>query len=96
LHTTDPTAGQEPAMTTLEHVLARALTEIVTTLDLDDVFTPESTMAVLDPVTALLQDLTEADRQTLTELINQCAQQETDPERHLAAWETPQTLDLLT
>ncbi|WP_433358545.1 hypothetical protein [Streptosporangium sp. CA-115845] len=35
------------------------------------------------------------DRQALAELINQCVQEETDPERHLAAWETPETLGLL-
>ncbi|MFI7707886.1 hypothetical protein [Nonomuraea sp. NPDC049480] len=32
----------------------------------------------------------------LTGLINQCAQEETDPERQLTAWETPETLGLLT
>jgi hypothetical protein len=31
----------------------------------------------------------------LAELINQCAHQETDPDRHLTAWETPETLALL-
>ncbi|MEV1176338.1 hypothetical protein [Nonomuraea sp. NPDC049784] len=61
----------------------------------DDAITPEATMQVLEPVIALLQDLPEQDRRALAELINHCAQEETDPERHLTAWETPETLGLL-
>ncbi|GAA3645747.1 hypothetical protein GCM10022224_005530 [Nonomuraea antimicrobica] len=81
----------------LERTLAKALTEIVITLDRsdDDAITPEATMQVLEPVIALLQDLSEQDRQALADLINQCAHQETDPDRQLTAWETPQTLGLL-
>ncbi|MCA2226106.1 hypothetical protein [Nonomuraea aurantiaca] len=77
--------------------LAKALTDVVVRLDLsdDDAITPEATMEVLEPVIALLQDLSEEDRQALAELINQCAQEETDPERQLTAWETPETLGLL-
>ena len=84
-------------MTVLERTLAKALTEIVIQLDLsdDDVITPEATMEVLQPVIALLQDLPEQDRQALADLINQFAHQETDPERHLTAWETPETPGLL-
>lgn len=52
-------------------------------------------MAVLNPVIALFQDLPMKDRRALVELINQCAHEETDPERHLTAWETPETLGLL-
>ncbi|WP_171074327.1 hypothetical protein [Nonomuraea basaltis] len=52
-------------------------------------------MEVLQPVIALLQDLPEQDRQALAELINQCAQEETGPERQLTAWEAPETLGLL-
>jgi hypothetical protein len=52
-------------------------------------------LEVLEPVIALLQGLPGQDRQALAELINQCAQKGTDPERHLTAWETPETLDLL-
>jgi hypothetical protein len=44
---------------------------------------------------ALLQDLPGQDRQALVELINQCAREETDSERQLTAWETPETLGLL-
>jgi hypothetical protein len=36
---------------------------------------------VLEPAIALLQALSAQDRQALVELINQCAHQETDPER---------------
>ncbi|WP_431926268.1 hypothetical protein [Nonomuraea jabiensis] len=57
-------------MTTLERILAKALTEIVIKLDLSE-------------------------DDTIAELINQFAQEETDPERHLTAWETPETLGLL-
>ncbi|TDC86633.1 hypothetical protein E1292_47680 [Nonomuraea deserti] len=39
--------------------------------------------------------LADQDRQALADLINQFAHQETDPERQLTAWETPQTLGLL-
>lgn len=42
-----------------------------------------------------LQDLPEQDRQALADLINQCAQEETDPERHLATCEAPETSGLL-
>ncbi|MGN9846787.1 hypothetical protein ACTMTI_52685 [Nonomuraea sp. H19] len=35
------------------------------------------------------------DRAALAELINQYAQEETDPERQLTAWEAPETLGLL-
>lgn len=83
-------------MTTLESTLAKALTEIVIRLDLsaDDAIA-EGSMQLLEPVIALLQDLSEQDRQALAELINQCAQEETDPEWQLTAWETPETLGLL-
>ncbi|MDP4510959.1 hypothetical protein Q9G87_54095 [Nonomuraea sp. G32] len=50
---------------------------------------------MLEPVIGLLRNLPEQDRQALAELINQCAQEETDPERHLVAWEAPETLGLL-
>ncbi|TDD02961.1 hypothetical protein E1292_22290 [Nonomuraea deserti] len=84
-------------MTPLERTLAKALTEVVIRLDGgdDDAITPTAAMEVLKPVIALLQDLPEQDRQVLADLINQCAQQETDPERRLTAWETPETLGLL-
>lgn len=83
-------------MTVLKRTLAKALTEIVIQLDLsDDDVTPEASMAVLNPVIALFQDLPMKDRRALVELINQCAHEETDPERHLTAWETPETLGLL-
>jgi hypothetical protein len=84
-------------MTPLERTLARALTEVVIRLDLsdDDAITPAATMEVIEPVIALPQDLSEQDRQALADLINQFAQQETDPKRHLTAWETPETLGLL-
>ncbi|MGN9840187.1 hypothetical protein ACTMTI_18885 [Nonomuraea sp. H19] len=52
-------------------------------------------MQVLVPVIALLHKLPEQDRQALAELINQFAQEETDPERQLTAWEAPETLGLL-
>lgn len=52
-------------------------------------------MQLLQPVIALLQALTEQDRQALAELINQCAHQETDPQRQLTAWEAPESLGLL-
>ncbi|RVX41075.1 hypothetical protein EDD27_3537 [Nonomuraea polychroma] len=83
-------------MTTLERTLAKALTEIVIRLDLgEDDALAEVSMQLLEPVIALLQSLSEQDRRALAELINQCAQEETDPERHLTAWETPETLGLL-
>lgn len=84
-------------MTPLERTLARALTEVVIRLDLsdDNAITPEATMQVIEPVAALLQELSEQDRQALADLIHQLSQQETDPERQLTAWETPETLGLL-
>ncbi|MFI6743140.1 hypothetical protein ACIBI9_60520 [Nonomuraea sp. NPDC050451] len=84
-------------MTPLERTLAKALNEVVIRLDLsdDDAITPEATMEVMEPVAVLLQDLSEQDRQALADLINQFAHQETDPDRHLTAWETPETLGLL-
>ncbi|MBB5782243.1 hypothetical protein [Nonomuraea jabiensis] len=83
-------------MTTLERTLAKALTEIVIWLDLsEDDAIAEASMQLLEPVIALLQDLSEQDRRALAELIDQFAQEETDPERHLTAWETPETLGLL-
>ncbi|MEQ4722498.1 MFS transporter [Nonomuraea sp. B19D2] len=42
--------------------------------------------AVLEPAIVLLQDLPAEDRQALAELINRCAQEETDSEPHLAVW----------
>ncbi|MFC5826218.1 hypothetical protein [Nonomuraea insulae] len=76
--------------------LAQALTEIVIWLDLSDDITPEATIKVLEPVVTLLRDLPEQDRQALADLINEFAQEETDPDRHLTAWEATETLDLLT
>jgi hypothetical protein len=87
--------GEEPCCLVGAELLVE-VEPLTSQLDLDDALTPETAMQVLDPVIALLQDLTEPDRQALAELINQCAHQETDPERHLTAWETPQTLGLLT
>jgi hypothetical protein len=52
-------------------------------------------MQVLEPMIALLQDPPEQDRRALAELIHQLAQEETNPKRHLTAWETPETLGLL-
>ncbi|MFI6793151.1 hypothetical protein ACIBG4_38075 [Nonomuraea sp. NPDC050383] len=77
--------------------MSLALTEVVIRLDLsdDDAITPVATMQVIEPVAVLLQDLSEQDRQALADLINQFAHQETDPERELTAWETPETLGLL-
>ncbi|TDE54642.1 hypothetical protein E1295_14705 [Nonomuraea mesophila] len=71
--------------------------EIVIGLDLseDDAIAPEATMKMLQPLITLLQDLPKQDRQALVELINQYAQEETDPERQLTAWEAPETLGLL-
>ncbi|WP_431920840.1 hypothetical protein [Nonomuraea jabiensis] len=85
-------------MTPLERTLARALTEVVIRLDLsdDDAITPEATMQVIDPVSLLLQDLSEQDRQALADLINQFSQQETDPERQLTVIEAPETLGFLS
>jgi len=39
--------------------------------------------AVLEPAIALLEHLSAHDRQVLAELINQCAQEETDPEQQV-------------
>ncbi|MFI9552739.1 hypothetical protein [Nonomuraea endophytica] len=61
----------------------------------DDALAPEATTEVLQPVIALLQELPEQDRQARAEPINQCAQEETAPNRQLTAWETPETLGLL-
>ncbi|MFI6452029.1 hypothetical protein ACIBF6_10770 [Streptosporangium amethystogenes] len=47
---------------------------------------------VLGPVIGPL----EQDRRAPAELISQCAQEETDPERQLTAWEMPETLGLPT
>jgi hypothetical protein len=84
-------------MTPLEHTLARALTEVVIRLDLsdDDAITPEATMQVIEPVAALLQELSEQDRQALADLINKFAHQESNPERQLTIIEAPETLGLL-
>jgi hypothetical protein len=83
-------------MTALERTLAKALTEIVIRLDLsENDAIAEASMQVLEPVIALLQDLSEQDRRALAELINQFAQEEIDPERQLTAWEAPETLGLL-
>ncbi|MFI7636094.1 hypothetical protein [Nonomuraea sp. NPDC049400] len=57
-------------MTTLERILAEALTDIVVGLDLseDDAITPTAAaMAVPEPVIALLQRLLEPDRQALAD-----------------------------
>ncbi|MEO3807220.1 hypothetical protein [Nonomuraea sp. B1E8] len=56
-----PTTSQEPIASLLERTLARALTEIVIGLDLseDDAIAPEAAMKVLQPLTTLLQDLSE-------------------------------------
>ncbi|MFI9597873.1 hypothetical protein [Nonomuraea sp. NPDC052265] len=87
----------EPILTPLERTLAIALTEVVIRLDLsdDDAIRPAATMQVIGPVAVLLQDLSEHDRRTLADLINQFAQQEADPERRLTAWEAPEPLGLL-
>jgi hypothetical protein len=83
-------------MTPLERTLAKALTEIIIWLDLsDDDVIAEASMQLLEPVIALLQDLPAQDRQAHADLNNQCAQEETDPDRHLTAWETPEPLSLL-
>ncbi|MFC5831141.1 hypothetical protein [Nonomuraea insulae] len=80
-----------------ERTLARALTEVVIRLGLsdDDDITPAATIKLLEPVTVLLQGLSDQDRQALADLINQFAQEEADPDRQLTAWEAPETLALL-
>ncbi|MFI7134400.1 hypothetical protein ACIBQ1_52645 [Nonomuraea sp. NPDC050153] len=52
-------------------------------------------MQVIEPVAVILQEFSEQDRQALADLINRFAHQEIDPERHLTAWEAPETLGLL-
>ncbi|MGI5292986.1 hypothetical protein ACQEVF_58085 [Nonomuraea polychroma] len=83
-------------MTTLERTLTKALTEIVIGLDHadDDAVTPEAAMALLNPVIVLLDGLCDEDRRALVQLIIECADEETDSDRQLTAWEMPETLGL--
>ncbi|MEU4544720.1 hypothetical protein [Nonomuraea dietziae] len=85
-------------MTTFEWTPARALTEIVIGLDQadDDAVTLEVAMKVLNPVIALVQARPGQDRQALAELINQCAQGETDPAGSTSAGATLVPVTTLT
>lgn len=82
-------------MTVLERALTRALMEIVIGLDnRDDAIAPEAIMPLLQPAITLLDGLADDDKRTLVQLIIGCADEETDPDRQLTAWEMPEVLGL--
>ncbi|MEU0566869.1 hypothetical protein ABZ297_15965 [Nonomuraea sp. NPDC005983] len=78
-------------MTDVERVLARALTEIVVSLDLsdDDEIDPDVATGILEPVAALLQNAPAEDRQAIVRLFTECAEEETEASRRLTALDLP-------
>jgi hypothetical protein len=81
-------------MTNLEQALTKALMEIIIEADLNDNITPETSLALIRPVAAFLENLPAQDQNTLTDLIMHCTAQETSPDRLVLALEIPDILGL--
>lgn len=85
------------ALTDLERILGKVFIEIVISIDLsdDDDIDPDVATSLLEPVAALLQSATGDDRSALVDLLTECAQEETIPERRMAALDLPGALGLI-
>jgi len=72
-------------VTDLERVLAKTLVEMLIFIDLsdDDDIDPDVATKMLEPTAAVLKNIPDEQRHALVDLITQCAEEETDPERRL-------------
>lgn len=67
---------------------------IVVSIDLanDDDIDPDVAASLLEPVAAFLRGLAEDDRRALIDLFAECAKDEQDPDRRMAAGDLPGAL----
>jgi hypothetical protein len=78
-------------VTDVERILARALMELVVSIDLsdDEDIDPDVATSILEPVAALLQSAPTEQRQDIVALFSECAQEESDTERRMTAMDLP-------
>ncbi|MDI9889366.1 hypothetical protein QMZ92_34905 [Streptomyces sp. HNM0645] len=81
----------------LNRVLARAFASIVVSIDLsdDDAIDPDVATDILEPASALLDDLSEQDRRAFADMLVELAELEENPERRRAMADLPDVLGLL-
>ncbi|MER7621673.1 hypothetical protein [Streptomyces sp. NPDC126503] len=81
----------------LDKVLARAFASLVISIDLsdDDAIDPDVATDILEPASALLDDLSDQDRRTFAGLLVELSELEEDPERRQAMADLPDVLGLL-
>ncbi|MFC5185796.1 hypothetical protein [Actinomadura harenae] len=84
-------------MTDLEHVLAKALTELLVGIDLadDEDIEPETAMRLLEPVATLMEALPAPQQLALANIITSCAEEETDSGRRMTALDLPYAIGIL-
>jgi hypothetical protein len=84
-------------VTSLEGFLVKVLVEMAVSIDLsdDDDIDPDVAVGLFEPVAALLQEMSNADRRRLVELLAECAKNETDAERRAVALDIPNAFGLL-
>lgn len=84
-------------MTNVERILARVFMEVLVSIDLsdDDDIDPDVATGILEPVAALLRNGEIEDQQAIAELLRECAEEESDPERRATALDLPAALGLL-
>ncbi|MBB5873447.1 hypothetical protein F4553_006881 [Allocatelliglobosispora scoriae] len=81
----------------LTETLARALVDLIVTIDLsdDDEISPEAGSAILGDVAAALNSLSASDTDRLVNIIGEMAAEEDDPVRKETMIELPETLGLV-
>ncbi|GGU11270.1 hypothetical protein [Actinomadura citrea] len=84
-------------MTELERILAKTLMDLIVSIDLaeDDDIDPDVATALLEPIAAHLNTTSASNRQALSTLLLDIAQQETDPGWQPTALDLPAALGLV-
>ncbi|WP_030060316.1 MULTISPECIES: hypothetical protein [Streptomyces] len=78
-------------------VLAQAFVSVAVSIDLadDEEIDPDVAMGILEPAAAFFRGLTEEDRQEVSSLILECAEQEEDSERRSVILGLPEAIGIV-
>jgi hypothetical protein len=81
----------------VDRYLAKALASVVASIQLtdDEDLDPDVATSILEPVGAIFRDMTDDERQKLSELVRQCADSETNPNRRQIILDFPEAFGLL-
>ncbi|MEU3334595.1 hypothetical protein [Streptomyces sp. NPDC006668] len=84
-------------MTSVERVLAKAVMELIISIELteDEEIDPDVATTIVEPVGFLLTDVPEDAREQLVRLFREVAQDEDNPERRAMAEEFPEAIGLV-